>query len=121
MSFIVRSNPFESAHILEPVGKLIIGQNVREFRKAFDAAVDDGAMCVVVNCSQMTFIDSSGIGELIGCNQRAQAVGAKLFLCDLPAKVRDLLRVTQVARLFVIFETESAALAAAPAREAANG
>ena len=110
MNFFVKSYESDGAQILILGGKLTIGAPVRELRQAIDARLAAQAKCIILNFSQLTFMDSSGIGELVGCNNKVKTAGGTLLLCELPNKVRDLFRITHVAKLFSIHETESAAI-----------
>jgi anti-sigma B factor antagonist len=109
-TFFIKTQEIGTVRILELFGKLIIGANCREFRAAFDAHLEAGASHILINCGQVSFMDSSGIGELIGCQTRAAQAGRKLALCDIPKKVKDLFRITNVYKLFTIYETEDAAV-----------
>lgn len=118
MNFCIKSHELDGVHILELVGKLTIGSAVREFKQAMDRHISNQTSCILINCSQLTFMDSSGIGELVGSNTKARDLGIRLMLCELSQKVRDLFRITQVSRLFSIYESESAALEAYEAEQA---
>lgn len=110
MNFYVKSNDVDGVRIVELVGKLTIGGPVREFRYAIDGQISQKAPFILINFSQLTFMDSSGIGELVGCNNKAREAGCRLVLCELPGKIRDLFRITQVSRLFTIYDSEAMAL-----------
>lgn len=110
MTFFVKSYELDGIHFLEPHGKMTIGASVREFRTAFESHISDGASCILVNCSQLTFMDSSGIGELVGLNHKSKDADCRLVLCELPNRIRDLFRITQVSRLFSVHETEGEAM-----------
>ncbi|MBI4751487.1 MAG: STAS domain-containing protein [Acidobacteria bacterium] len=110
MNFFVKSYESDGAQILILGGKLTIGAPVRELRQAIDARLASQSKCIILNFSQLMFMDSSGIGELVGCNNKVKAAGGTLLLCELPNKVRDLFRITHVAKLFSIHESESAAI-----------
>ena len=56
-------------------------------------------------------IDSSGVGELVGCYTTATHKGAKLKLQNLPPKISDVLTVTQLITVFDVFTNEKEALA----------
>ncbi len=60
---------------------------------------------------EVTTIDSSGIGELVGCYTSVTNKGGKLKLLGLPPKISDVLTVTQLITVFDVYESEPEALA----------
>ena len=62
-----------------------------EFRDAIHAAIDAGASTVVVDLNEVTFIDSTAIGVLLGARERLRRSGGSLqIVCDEPNVVRIL-------------------------------
>ena len=72
-----------------------------------------GADCytrsVLVDLNYVDFIDSSGIGWLLGQNRRFQAAGGKLVLHSIPPVVRHTLKVLRMESVFRLAKDESAA------------
>lgn len=64
-----------------------------------------GQRLVIVDMSGLDFMDSSGLGVLIGGMKRARAAGGALVLAAAPEKVLRVLRITGVARVLPVFET----------------
>ena len=81
------------------------------FRSAIHAALAEGARKLVVDMSQVVTIDSSGVGELVGCFTTATHKGAKMKLMNLPAKISDVLTVTQLITVFDVYPDEAEAVA----------
>ncbi len=109
-TFFIKTHDHGNVRVVEIVGKLTIGANCREFRSALDAQVQSGATHIIVNCGQIPMMDSSGIGEFVGAQQRLTQAGITFALCDIPKKVKDLFRITSVNRLFKIFDSEDDAV-----------
>jgi len=57
-----------------------------------DAAAD--AALIEVDCSEVTFIDSSGLGALVLLNKEAQSSQKRLTLVDLSDAMRRLIQIT---------------------------
>ena len=70
--------------IVELHGKITIGAGDLQMREAIHAAVNGGATKLLVDMKDVTTIDSSGVGELVGCYTTATHKGAKLKLVNLP-------------------------------------
>ena len=72
--------------IIELHGKITIGAGDLQMREAIHAAVNGGATKILVDMKDVTTIDSSGVGELVGCYTTATHKGAKLKLAEPPAE-----------------------------------
>ena len=97
--------------IIELHGKITIGAGDLQMREAIHAVLNEGARKLVVDMSGVTTIDSSGVGELVGCYTTATHKGAKLKLMSLPPKISDVLTVTQLITVFDVYTDEKDALA----------
>lgn len=67
---------------------------------------------VVLNLSDVSYIDSGGLGTLVGVYSTARTGGADIKLCGLGQRLRDVLQVTKLVTVFEAYETESEAIAA---------
>jgi anti-sigma B factor antagonist len=97
--------------ILDLKGKITIGVGDIALRNAVQDAMGAGATNIVVNMAEVTTIDSSGVGELVSAYTTATNRGAKVKLCNLPAKVQDILHITQLITVFDVFDSEDEAVA----------
>jgi anti-sigma B factor antagonist len=96
--------------IVDLKGKITIGAGDLELRNAVLEAVNKGAKKVLINLSGVVTIDSSGVGELVSSYTTAKNRGAQLKLVSLPAKVQDVLTVTQLITVFDVYDTEDEAV-----------
>lgn len=97
--------------ILVMKGKITIGAGDLQMREAIHEALGAGIKKLVIDLSGVTTIDSSGVGELVGCYTTATNRGAKLRLLNIPPKISDVLHVTQLITVFDVYGTEPEALA----------
>lgn len=97
--------------IVELKGKITIGVGDLQMREAIHAVLNEGARLLIVDMSGVTTIDSSGVGELVGCFTTATHKGAKMKLMNLPAKISDVLTVTQLITVFDVYPNEVDAIA----------
>jgi anti-sigma B factor antagonist len=100
----------EGVTILDLEGKITIGSGDLELRNAVQQAINDGAKKLLVNLGKVTTIDSSGVGELVSSYTTVKNRDAQLKLVNLPAKVQDVLTVTQLIKVFDTYETEDEAI-----------
>ena len=108
MKFNTRQNG--DVTILDLSGRITIGSGEEALRNAMQEILNDGAKKVVIHMAGVTMIDSSGIGELVSAYTTATDRGAKLKLANLPAKVSDILTITQLITVFDVFDSEAEAV-----------
>jgi anti-sigma B factor antagonist len=64
----------------------------------------------VLNLSDVPYIDSTGIGELVSALQAVRHAGGDLKLLNLTRKVQDMVEVVRLGTFFELFEDEAAAV-----------
>ena len=101
----------DGVEIISLQGKITIGAGDTQLREVISQALTDGKTNVLLDLSGVTTIDSSGIGELVGSYTTVTNRGGKLKLLHLPAKLNELLHVTQLITVFEVYENERDALA----------
>jgi anti-sigma B factor antagonist len=67
---------------------------------------------VVLDLSQLTFVDSSGLGVLLACLRQVTASGGDLKLCGLTPQVRSVFQLTRMHNVFSIHNTRDEAVRA---------
>jgi stage II sporulation protein AA (anti-sigma F factor antagonist) len=80
-------------------------------RRMLQSELDKGTTVhLLLNLGKLTFMDSSGLGVILGRYRTLQQTGGQLFICDVPPAVRRLLELSGVHKLARIFSTEEEAL-----------
>jgi anti-sigma B factor antagonist len=97
--------------ILDCSGKITLGEGTMSIRNAVRDLLQKGAKKILLNLAGITYIDSSGVGELVGSYTTTINGGGKLKLLNLTGKLRDLLTITKLITVFEIFSDEKSALA----------
>lgn len=100
----------DNVEIISLQGKITIGSGDTQLREVITSAVNGGKTNVLLDLSGVTTIDSSGIGELVGSYTTVTNRGGKLKLLHLPAKLNELLHVTQLITVFEVYENEQEAV-----------
>jgi len=67
---------------------------------------------VVLDLKEVSYIDSGGLGMLVGVYSSARASGADIKLCGLGQRVRDVLQITKLVTVFEVYDSEQQAIAA---------
>ena len=96
--------------IIKVDGKITIGAGDQQLRDVIANTVAAGKNKILLDLSGVTTIDSSGIGELVGSYTTVTNRGGKLRLLHLPAKLNELLHVTQLITVFEVYENEQEAV-----------
>jgi anti-sigma B factor antagonist len=96
--------------ILDPKGKITIGVGDVALRDAVQEALDAGAKKILINLTNVSTVDSSGIGEMVSAFTTVTNRGGSLKLVGLPPKVQDILQITQLITVFDVFDTEEEAV-----------
>ena len=100
----------DGVEIIALQGKITIGAGDSQLREVISNALNNGNSNVLLDMSGVTTIDSSGIGELVGSYTTVTNRGGKLKLLHLPAKLNELLHVTQLITVFEVHENEDEAI-----------
>lgn len=104
------SRTVDGVEIIALQGKITIGSGDSQLREVITNALNNSKNSILLDMSGVTTIDSSGIGELVGSYTTVTNRGGKLKLLHLPAKLNELLHVTQLITVFEVYENEQDAL-----------
>ena len=96
--------------IMDVAGKLSAGETGLLFRGVFQRCVTEGSEKFLVNLGEVSYIDSSGLGELITSHNSLRNRGGAVKLLRPSKRIKDLLRMTKLLGVFEVFEDETAAL-----------
>ncbi len=98
--------------ILDLKGNLVRGVGDELLREAVDRLLAERSRKVLINLSDVAFVDSSGIGELVASKKVADQLGTTLKLMRLPERVEHTLKLSLILPLFETYSSEEEALAA---------
>ena len=96
--------------VLHLQGPITLGQATERFRTLIQKALDSGKKNILLNMSEVFYIDSSGLGELVAAYTTATRRGGKLKLMKLTQKVQDVVMLTKVYRVFEVYSDEDTAV-----------
>ena len=94
-------------HVIEPSG-ILDGTQTIAFRQQVDTALSKGFKALLVDLKDITFVDSSGLGVLVGCLKKARAAGCDMYVCSINDQIRMLFELTSMDRVFKIFDDQAA-------------
>ena len=96
--------------ILDLKGKLRIGGNAVALHRSIRSLILEKKLLIVMNLTDVTFIDSCGLGELVASQISAQNKGGEIKLVGLTDALRELLTVTKLVTVFDIYDKEADAI-----------
>lgn len=96
--------------IIDVKGRITLGSGNVEMREKVNDILDLGKKRLILNLAELSYLDSSGVGTLVGCYTSAQNREAELKLVNLTHKIRDLLAITKLLTVFDTYETEEEAI-----------
>lgn len=96
--------------IIDLSGGITIAGGIGLLRQTIKDLVTAGHKSVLVNLRDLTYLDSAGMGELVGGCTTLRSLGGNLKLVNPQERVANLLRMTRLSAIFEIFADEPAAL-----------
>jgi anti-sigma B factor antagonist len=91
-------------------GKITIGEGSVALRTAVRRLLEEGKKRILLNLAGVSYIDSSGIGELVSSYTASNKEAGQLKLLNLTQKIKDLLTITKLLTVFDVYESEAEAL-----------
>jgi len=96
--------------VVDMSGRITLGEGSVVLRDTIRDLIGKGQKKILLNLGDVTYIDSSGIGELVSAFTAARREGGELKLLNLTKKVHDLLQITKLYTVFDIKDDETAAV-----------
>ena len=97
------------------------GETSLLFKEKLKALIGEGHLHVIMDLSNVGFVDSQGLGALISCLKILRQSNGSLTVTNLSESVEAVLRITRLIRVFDVLPTVEDALAAATRRPAQVG
>jgi anti-sigma B factor antagonist len=112
MSMKVATRQVDGITILDLSGRITLGEGSVTLRDTVHDVLAKGSRHILLNLEQISYIDSSGIGELVSAFTSVKNAGGELKLLNLTKKVHDLLQITKLYTVFDIWDNEASAISA---------
>jgi len=100
----------DSVVVVDISGRITLGEGCTQLRELIRDQLSKGHKNVLLNLADVTYIDSSGIGELVSAFTAVSNQGGQLKLLNLTKKVHDLLQITKLYTVFDIHDDEAKAI-----------
>jgi len=110
MSMQAASRQVDQVTVLDLSGRITLGEGSSILRESLRDLVGRGQNKILLNLADVSYIDSSGIGELVSGYTTITGQGGQLKLLNLTKKVHDLLQITKLITVFEFFDDEVKAI-----------
>jgi len=110
MSLKINTREVGKVTILDIEGRIVLGDEIGDLRTAVRNLIGEGRKKIILNLAAVDYIDSSGVGELVGSFTTVRNAGGELKLLNLTQKVHDVLHVTKLYTVFDIKDDEFTAV-----------
>jgi anti-sigma B factor antagonist len=111
VSMKIKTRQVDGITIMECSGRITLGECSVQLRDAVRDLLSKGSKQILLNLGDVTYIDSSGIGELVSAFTTVRNQGGDLKLLNLTKKVHDLLQITKLYTVFDVKDDEASAVA----------
>jgi anti-sigma B factor antagonist len=100
----------DNVTIVDLSGRITLGEGSVVLRDTIRDLIAKGDKKILLNLGEVTYIDSSGIGELVSAFTTVRNQGGELKLLNLTKKVHDLLQITKLYTVFDVKDDEATAI-----------
>ena len=111
MSMKASTRQVDGVTVVDLSGRITLGEGSVVLRDTVRELIGKGDKKILLNLGDVTYIDSSGIGELVSAFTTVRNQGGELKLLKLTKKVHDLLQITKLYTVFDIKDDEAVAIA----------
>lgn len=110
-NLIMTKRSLDGVTILDLSGNIQMGQGNDYLHRTLHSLIDEGTKKVLVNLANISYIDSSGLGELVSGFTTMERAGGELKLLNLTQRVSELMMITKLLTVFDTFDDEQTAIA----------
>ena len=110
MSVKLNTRQVGDVTVVDVAGRITLGEGSSALRDLLREMVSKGNKHILLNLGEVSYIDSSGIGELVSGFTTVTNSGGQLKLLSLNKRVKDLLQITKLYTVFDVHEDEASAI-----------
>ena len=107
MSVKLNTRQIGDVSVVDAEGRITLGEGSSTLRDAIRQLLSEGHKKILLNLGGVSYIDSSGIGELVSGFTSVTNGGGQLKLLNLNKRVKDLLQITKLYTVFDVAEDEA--------------
>jgi anti-sigma B factor antagonist len=96
--------------VLDLKGRITLGEGDQLLKDKVNSLVNQGRKRMILNLAGVPYIDSAGLGEIVGSFTTVSRQGGSLKLLNLTKRITDLLAITKLLTVFETFDSEDEAV-----------
>ncbi len=97
--------------VLAVSGQITLSKGDVVLKDKVRSLIQQGRNKIVIDLGEVSYVDSSGLGELVHAYATAKNAGGALKLARVTKRLKDLLTITKLVTVFDTYDDEAAALA----------
>ena len=110
MSVKLSTRQVGDVSVVDVAGRITLGEGSSALRETLRDMVSKNQKKILLNLGEVSYIDSSGIGELVSGFTTVTNSGGQLRLLNLNKRVKDLLQITKLYTVFDVHDDEAGAI-----------
>jgi anti-sigma B factor antagonist len=118
MALKISTREADNVTVVSCSGRIVFGEEAAELREVVKGLLQR-AKQIVIDLGGVSYIDSGGLGTLVGLYTSAHNAGGEIKLANLTQRVHDQLQITKLITVFDCYPSEQAAVSAFPRRATA--
>ncbi len=111
MTLKLDSREVDGVTVVNCQGRIVFGEESSHLRDYLKQVLSSTRK-LILNFSGVSYIDSGGLGTLVGVYSSARSAGADIKLTGLGQRLRDVLQITKLVTVFEVYDNEQQAIAA---------
>lgn len=120
MNLITKTREVGDITVVDVSGRIVLGEETAFFRNLVSELLKRGHNKILFNLGEVSYIDTSGLGFLLGALASARREKGDVKLINLPQKVLEVMQITKLYTVFDIIDDEAMAIRSFGQSAAAN-
>ena len=110
MSVKLTTRQVNEVTVIDVSGRITLGEGSSLLRDELRSLIGSNRRMILLNMADVSYVDSSGIGQLVAAFTTVSSQGGQLKLLNLTKRLKELLQMTKVISIFEVFDDEKKAV-----------
>lgn len=110
MPLDLKNRVVDGVTVIDVAGRIVFGEDTDQLRKSVRTFLGESSPKVILNLADVTYVDSGGIGCMVGLFTTARAAGGDLKVACANERVRHVLQITRLMPILGVFDKEADAV-----------
>jgi anti-sigma B factor antagonist len=100
----ISSKKINDINVISINGRIVY-ETEKDFKKYISNFIDQGEIKIVLDCNNLSYVNSAGLGLLINLHKSAKSQGGAINLTNLNSDITELFQITNLNQIFSIFKS----------------